>query len=732
MTIKLKKGLIMLLSCLFIFNALLLLASQQTVKAEEPESEKEYDYTVQKYTLYDEQIDANLPNTDGFGGFGNFEEDEDSRDCVFRIDCPDLSSEYPDLTENELVKNKYIHIAFNYEYVWFVNGEVRTTMPELLQYVKVLQYDEIKNQIYVDFSIPVMNVACDGVDVSLIQRNREAGEMHYIQKANLIPNVALADTDAFFVADIKTADNIYSIKNVLKIRKDVAYLIDNINVSFLSGAEFFTLNKTIFTIEDGTSDNGYIIFDVIANGDIFAIQEKVQLKADITYIGKRLTVESTETDILTFWAILIENDFQGAENFTEYKSYITASVRSYQQSFSSQVKETTFELFDKEQYGIFNTENIIFAFNISDVMQGATFRLHWINNLFSLDVGPTIELFFDSGNIYGTAQYYYFLTGLTYGKIDDILYYADVCVVEDKIYIHINENPFYQETRYFSIIAKDKDDNEINVYVNNSEIIYDEYNQELLEELSNLKQQLADANKNLANSNATIDELRERVNSLKQTIDSLEATISNLETAYNRLDARYNALNEKYVQALTEIENLKAQKNKALEDLLAEVQAHQTTRATLEAQIAEKNGDIESLQAQLDEVNAILSEKEEALKNAQDDLTALEKRYEELETEYQAFLASSSDELVAISALMHEYKMSIGELEKQVAELQKQLEEEKQEKKEANGCSAGYNGFGGTTGGPGSGVDSTFLMTTLGLTMFAGVIYAKRTWTKKE
>ena len=428
MIMKLKKRMIIAFLLLLCLCTTLFVLKHRTVKAEEVDTGYDYTLIIQEYKLYDKNLLYNLGYEESFGC--GLDSGIDNR-YIFRIDCQDLSSQYPELTELELVRRKYIYLDFDYKYVWFVDGEVKTSHEvaygkTMTEYVEVLFYDSVKNQIYVRFDLS--NVKGASVDTALIQNNREQGQMFYIDP------------------------------------------------------------------DDVTS---------------------------VTLLQQRIAE--------------LEEQLSGSNQLTQEQA---------------------------------------------------------------------------------------------------------------------------------------------------------------------------------------------------QEIATLQTSLNNLELAYNGLNNKYVTLNEQYLSVLTMVEELTSERNNAIEEKLIEIQAHKETRERLENQIAEKDGNIEELTAELSSVSSALEEKEQELKVLQDDCAELEKQYVALLTEYNAFLESANGDLEAVSQLLHDYKLQIARLEKQVKELTEErdnLRNELSQEENKNGClSSGCSIGSGGSGGIGSGIDSTAFTTGVALSLFGVVLYVKR------
>ena len=184
MTMKLRNRIIIGLFVLLFACATALCINTRTAKAEEQSNA----YLLNReYQLYDEVISTNLTINPKF----NIASDGLDYRYVFKIDCPDLSSQYPDLTELDLVKSKYIYLFTGGCYIWFVNGEVKLSNENELNYieVEVLYYDSVENQIYVMFDF-ADELAGAAIDSYLKQNNREQGSMYYLEELPLTFNPA--------------------------------------------------------------------------------------------------------------------------------------------------------------------------------------------------------------------------------------------------------------------------------------------------------------------------------------------------------------------------------------------------------------------------------------------------------------------------------------------------------------------------------------------------------------
>lgn len=142
------------------------------------------DWVYQDYKLYDKSITYDLVAI-----YPEFRLQSDGTDTryIFRIDCPDLSETYPELSEQELVRQKYIYFNLVSGRLWFVNGDVKYSGNDYTDMVEVLYYDSVKNQVYVRFNFSLRYVwAGSAVDTELVQRNREQGAMYYVAPEDIV------------------------------------------------------------------------------------------------------------------------------------------------------------------------------------------------------------------------------------------------------------------------------------------------------------------------------------------------------------------------------------------------------------------------------------------------------------------------------------------------------------------------------------------------------------------
>ena len=119
-------------------------------------------------------------------------------------------------------------------------------------------------------------------------------------------------------------------------------LVDNIYVYLDKGGVAFDLIQALYTMSDGVGENGYLNFEIPIFGDISDITERVKLVAEVNCGEQSFTIESKETDLITLWTTLVNNNFSGYD----YETYMTDSnkehirklVASYNAGFFAEIK----------------------------------------------------------------------------------------------------------------------------------------------------------------------------------------------------------------------------------------------------------------------------------------------------------------------------------------------------------------------------------------------------------
>ncbi len=768
MTVKLKNSLIVFLSILFIFNGVLLFSSTKKSKAEEVEG---IDYINQIY----------LEMPSGF--------DVANTDVIYKINCPDVLEQI-ELEEDESIEDYVTIISFeakNGGQIYFVNGQACTTADsvwdtghcqtsEYSENYEILAYDDANKNVY----IKLKNLEeLDDINDVAIWNGSAVEKVKYIYAENLNEKYEIKSSDFYFDVNIKTGNGfrkatngtIFSIDMILRLRVPFEYLqanFEGITLTIIEGNNNFTLVNDFIGIEQLEKDEqNYCFCEVFAVADDVKIEQNLTIKADMVYDGATFTAQSISNSLVGLWQNLYSDINAGHinDNTRYYYDYIYLDkyydestdrlLPEYQDSSisktidQSKASHKTYCWVEIGKYINAYSSNFNTLINGCDFIALGTPIRPESSYIYKI---PLEDL--ENANIY-------FLNGelgettsrgakLTVYK-DENVFMTFFSTSSGQPYFAYDTNSYYIQNGYIYFklnmidtikqqLAQEGYNDDIKVYYsavniygeqvdiqyNSQSISYDE---NVMAEISGLKDRIDKLEKDLIKS----EQLRQE---LTEIIALLEESIANLETAYSKLEAKYNNLSQQYIAVLTEVETLRNEKAEAIEKLLAEIEAHEVTKETLEAQIAKKDGDIESLQLELSQVNASLAEKTEALAVLEQEKTALQARYDELYAEYQAFIQAANGELQTISSIIHDYKMTVASLEKQVADLEKQLEEERQkneDKKNANGCAAGLNGCSGSNGsGIGAGGDSTLTLTLLSLTTFMGVVYAKRMRTKKE
>lgn len=753
MTKKLRKNLIFAMVATLCICAVALCFNFGAVNTKAEEST--IDYSKQKYALYDEVIEANL----GYEpAFNRVVEDN----YIFRIDCKDLSAEYPELTEKELVKSKYVYIDYDGDYLYFVNGQAKSNKESRLDDVEILQYDQTKEQVYVKFNFPGDEAS---VDMSLHQLDREQGNMCYVKPEDVLEDgYVLADGAFYFDANVRTGNGlreetngtIFSIDYKIMVHEDSCfeYNFDEIKLTITEGAENYKLIKNTLTLQDvSKTKEGTYTFEIFAIAKNINLEQALIVKAELVYAGASYYAQSTNNSLISLWR-KFASELDGTGNFAdsyysdywkdengfiytekqshwelclaEIKKYITA----YNTNFNTLLNASTFNdittSFVPESSHIYkipltNLEYACIYFVNGAIdnesTKGATLKIYPNGttnmslfggynpaNITEVDIyNSHLAISGLNNNYYIQGEYYYFKMNV----INSV-----------KEYLTSIDAPANLQVYY---LAKDTNGDDVVLQSSANIITYDET---ILNEINGLKERVAYLEQELLESNKLTQEQAEEIRLLNNSI-------TNLEKAYNTLNTKYETLSKQYLSVLTTMEELKAEKNQAIEERLAEISAHKATKEMLEAQIAERDGNIEELTAQLAEANSTIEAKEQELKALQEDYAELETKYEELDAEHNAFLESANDDLQAVSQLLHEYKLTVARLEKQVKDLTEEnasLKEEAKEEDEKNGCAgSGCSAGGGSaSGGIGSGADSTFTASALSLTLFGVMLYVKR------
>ena len=770
MTVKLKNCLIALLTVLFVFNGLLFLTGTQKTSAEEMGS---IDYIGQVY--------VEMPS-----GF-----EVDNTDVIYKINCPDVLEDI-DLEEDESIKDYVTCICFeakNGGRIYFVNGQAcnidepvwldgHCPTSKYSENYEVLAYDDANKNIY----IKLKNLEnLDDINDVAIRNGSAVEKVKYIYTENLNKKYEIKNSDFYFDVNIKTGNGfrkatngtIFSIDMILRLNVPFEHLqanFEGITLTIIEGNNNFTLVNDFIGIEKLEKDEqNYCFCEVFAIAHDVKIEQNLTVKADMVYDTTTFTAQSMSSSLVGLWQnvysdinagyindntryyydyIYLDNyydegtdrllpEYQDSsvyktidQNKASYKNYCWAEIGKYINAYASNFN-TLINACDFIDLStpISPESAYIYKIPLEDL---ETANIYFLNGEPSETTsrGAKLTVFKDK-NVFMT--YFSTFSGQPFLALDTNRYY----IQNGYFYFKLNMIDTIKQDLltagynddikvYYSVLNVAGE--EVTIQYNSQTISYDE---NVMAEISGLKDRIDKLEQDLIKS----EQLRQE---LMEIIALLEESIANLEIAYNKLEIKYNNLSKQYIAVLTEVETLRNEKAEAIEKLLTEIEAHKVTKETLEAQIAKKDGDIESLQLELSQVNASLSEKIEALAVLEQEKLALQARYDELYAEYQAFIQAANGEIQTISSIIHDYKITVASLERQVADLEKQIEEERQkneDKKNTGGCAASANGCSGSSGlgsSIGAGIGSTSMLTAFSLILFMGVIYAKRKLTKKE
>lgn len=518
-----------------------------------------------------------------------------TEDVIYKIHCDDIRTKH----SLEDVEDYVTKISFRASMgcqIYFVNGKAcdledssygDTVTTKYENYYEILHYDSENKYVYFKFknlsSLDADETVSGSLeDVGVWQVNGTyLNAPQYIYLSNVTtPVTEITNEDAYFSSEVKAAHggrgftnySIYSIEYTIKLNQKVSHLADKIDVSFVNGGESFSLYQSSFSVSDGQGDdNGYIGFTVITLGDISDIAEKVKLQAKITYGDKTLTIESVETDLITLWQGLIDDNFS-AYDYATYmtennKTHIKKLVKTYNAGFYEEIKgsQNYFADYDKNTYIkltslIFKipTENLNYAsFGWSSTYyQGYTY---YVSARIDSDLYLTTTAYKMKTNEDGTVTVaegdIIYDTSVSQKIYDGISYFA----YNGCLYLRINdESPvssyFPQKaTRSFSAYARDKSYNSLTLQANTATIIYDEYNKELLSQIETLKAQLTELQKQLESANALSESQREKINVLQSSLDGLTVDYENAQAEIEYMKEQIEVMREEYQKKIDQL-----------------------------------------------------------------------------------------------------------------------------------------------------------------------------------
>ena len=332
MTIKLKKNLIFAMIATFCACAIAFCVNVGTVKtkAEEPT----IDYSELEYVLFSESITGNLATHEGFYNHMFIPGIDYVNKYVFKIDCPDLSADYPELTESQLVEQKYIYLDFEGSYLYFVNGKAKSNNDVLPGYVDILQYDEINNQVYVRFGFDYRTNSY----YKLVQNDREAGSMYYTKISDI-----LSQEDFYFDINVRTGNGlrkktnstIFSIDMKLVINRtevDVVFGFESLTLSIIEGQEHYVLLNEELSQIDGIESEDTIFWEVFVLADNINLEQHVVVQAELVYDGQTYIAQSPRRSLIGLWQNLYDSIFGDtiSEESRYYHDYEYTDIRKVQ------------------------------------------------------------------------------------------------------------------------------------------------------------------------------------------------------------------------------------------------------------------------------------------------------------------------------------------------------------------------------------------------------------------
>lgn len=518
-----------------------------------------------------------------------------TEDVIYKIHCDDIRTKHS-LTDVEDYVTKISFRASMGCQIYFVNGKACnledssygdnvTTKYE--NYYEILHYDSENKYVYIKFKNLSSLDADETVDASLEDvgiwqvNNTYLNAPQYIYLSNVTtPVTEITNADAYFSSEVKAAHggrgftnyNIYSIEYTIKLNQKVAHLVDKIDVSFVDGGDNFTLYKSSFSVSDGQGDeNGYIDFTIITLGGIDDAAEKVQLQAKITYGEKALTITSAESDLVTLWNGMVNNNFADSD-YAKYmtennKTHIRKLVKTYNAGFYEEIKGSQNYFADYDKKTDIKLTSLIFKVPIENLSYA---NFGWSSSYYqgyTYYVSARID-----GNLYLTTTAYKMKTnedGTVTVAEGDIIYDTSVSqkiydsidyfAYNGSLYVRIKDDTpvtsyFPQKaTRSFGAYASDKSYNSVTLQTNTATIIYDEYNKELLAQIESLKAQLTELQKQLESANALSESQREKINVLQSSLDGLTADYETAQAEIAYMTEQIEVMREEYQKKIDQL-----------------------------------------------------------------------------------------------------------------------------------------------------------------------------------
>ena len=225
------------------------------------------------------------------------------------------------------------------------------------------------------------------------------------------------------------------------------------------------------------------------------------MQAVITYDFKTLTIESTETDLITLWSSLINNDFSDYD-YSMYmtetnKTHIRKLVASYNAGFFAEIKGSQNYFADYDKNTDIKLTSLIFKIPLEN-FNYASFgwsSSYWQGYCYFVYVRINSDLMLtataykmetaEDGTVTvaeGDIEYNDSVASTIYESVDYFAY-------NDALYVRIkNDSPIttyfpQKASRTFNASATNKSYSSITMQANTATIIYDDYNKELLAQL---------------------------------------------------------------------------------------------------------------------------------------------------------------------------------------------------------------------------------------------------------
>lgn len=562
--IKKNKVLIILLTAIFTAMLVCGLSLTSTKKA----YAAEIDYVNQNYTN----------TTSGF--------DYRDESVIYKIHCPDIRTQLG-MEEGE-IEDYVTVVSFKAAMgcqIYFVNGipcnledsydgDYETSIYK--DYYEILHYDDVNKHVYIKFknvsqlSYPEDLCISDGSMVDSSQ---------YIYISNIQEPVTEVTTeDVFFSTNVVAAHggkgwtdyNIYSIEFTIKLNQKVAHLVDNIYVYLDKGGVAFDLIQALYTMADGVGENGYLNFEIPIFGDISDITERVKLVAEVNYGDQSFTIESKETDLITLWTTLVNNNFSGYD----YETYMTDSnkehirklVASYNAGFFAEIKGSQNYFADYNANTDIKLTSLIFKIPTSN-FSSASFSWdssYWQGYVYTayLRIDKNLKLtataFKMRANEDGSVtvsddiEYNDSVANQIYNSVDYFAY-------DGYLYLRIKDDSPIQTyfpqraERSFSARATNTSYSELTMQVNTATIIYDDYNNELLAQIATLNAQLSELQSLLESANVLTESQRELINSLQSSLDNLLVDYSNAQAQIEYMTEQIEVMREEYQKKIDQL-----------------------------------------------------------------------------------------------------------------------------------------------------------------------------------